>query len=247
MPFVASSGGMFGYGRPAQVAAVDPTNPITAGNATTTMNITGSTAIPGVAGADDAFGPIPTDASMPFFFFGTNYGSGSNAPNGIYWNTNNVLGFGAGNNTITWVANTGRGILMGNYDRRTDPNAYYFPVSTIGNYKVLTCLMYFRNVYNAGVAGEGQFQLRLARNTVNGNQYVEFRIYKGSGGANSGAVTIGGNGTNLNWNITNGTAFQNTFGTTFSNSFPADNTSFCLASDSNGNSWTFSNTSYLNL
>jgi hypothetical protein len=73
MPFVSSVEGTFGYGRQPQIT-FDPTSPIVSGNATTNMNITGSTAIPGVAGQDDAFGPIPTDATFNFNFFGTNYG-----------------------------------------------------------------------------------------------------------------------------------------------------------------------------
>lgn len=238
MPFLASVEGVYGYGRSVQQSD----NPITLGNATTTMTSNNFIAIPGVAGQDDAFGPIPTDSTFPFFFFGSNYGSGSNAPNGIYWNTNNVIGFGLGNNTITWVANTGRGVLIGNSDRRTDPNAYYSTIQTSGSYKILTCLMYFRNVYNAGVGGEGQFQLRMARDQTSGNQYMEFRIFKGSPSVNGGAITTTGQ-----WNITNGVAFQNTFGTTFNTTFPAGNTSFVLASDPNGNTWTFSNGYYLNI
>jgi hypothetical protein len=241
MPFLSSSAASLGYGRATQSAA-DPSNPIVSGNATTSMSTTGATAIPGVAGVDDGFGAIPTTSTFPFYFFGTNYGSGAVAPNGIYWNTNNVLGFGAGNNTINWVANTGRGILMGNYDRRTDPNAWYFPIATSGNYVILRILVFFRNVYNAGVAGEGQLAIRMARNTVNGKQYIEFRTFKGSGTANSGAITTTGA-----WNITNGTAFQNTYGSVFNTSFPADNTSYVLSSDANGNGWTFTNTSYLNI
>lgn len=249
MPFVSSMEGMFGYGRQPQPPAIDPTSPIISGNATTTMNITGSTVIPGVAGQDDAFGPIPTDATFNFNFYGINYGGGASAPNGMYWNTNNVLGFGTGVNTIQWLANTGRGILCGNFDRRTDPNAYYFPIETSGNYKILRCMMFFRNIYNAGGPGEGQFQVRFAKNTVSGNQYVEFRIFKGSGTVNGGAITSAGYGAGANkgWNITNGTAFTNTFGDTFASVFPADNTSFVLGSDSTGSTWTFTNSSYLNI
>jgi hypothetical protein len=224
---------------------------IVPGNATTTVSTTGSTAIPGVAGQDDAFGPIPTEAGFDYFFFGTNYGNAAGAPNGIYWNTNNVIGFGAGNNTINWVANTGRGVLCGNYDRRTDPNAYYFPVSTVGSYKILRCLMFFRNLYSSGGANEGQMAIRFVRNTSTGVQYIEYRIFKGSGGANGGAITTAGYGArpgaNGGWNITNGTAFQDTFGNTYASTFPADNTSFVIQSDSLGNNWTFTNTSYLNI
>jgi hypothetical protein len=236
MPFISSVEGAFGYGRPSGII----TNPIVSGNATTTMSITGATAIPGVAGQDDAFGYIPTSANFPWYFFGTNYGSG--AANQIYWNTNNVIGFGTGITTITWQANTGRGILFGNLDRRTDANAYYFPETTNQNFRILKANFFFRNVYNAGVGGEGQFELRFVRNTVSGLQYIECRVFKGSPSVNSGAITSTGA-----WNITNGTTFQGTFGTTFNTTFPAGNTSFVLSSDANGSNWTFSNTSYLNI
>ena len=93
--------------------------------------------------------------------------------------------------------------------------------------------------------------MRLAKDSVTGNQFIEWRIFKGSGGANAGAITTAGYGTlpaqNGGWNLTNGTTFQNTFSNTFATTFPADNTSFVLSSDPNGSNWTFSNTSYLNL
>lgn len=241
MPFLTSMEGIQGYGR-GYIPVGNLSTPILSGNLAITMNSNDFTAIPGVAGQDDAFGPIPTDTTFPFYFFGTNYGSGSNEPNGIYWNTNNVVGFGPGNGTINWVANTGRGILLGNADRRTDPNAYYSTIQTSGTYKILPCLMYFRNLYNTGIGGEGQFRLRFARDTAGGNQYIECCIFKGSPSVNSGAIQTTGA-----WNLTNGTAFQNTFGSVFNTTFPAGNTSFVLSSDSLGNNWTFSNTSYLNL
>jgi hypothetical protein len=110
-------------------------------------------------------------------------------------------------------------------------------------------MVFFRNIYNAGVGGEGQFQVRLAKNTISGAQFIEFRIFKGSGTVNGGAITTAGYGAaaNKGWNITNSTAFTNTFGDTFATTFPADNTSFVISSDSSGNTWSFTNTSYLNI
>ncbi len=210
------------------------------------MNTTGGTVMSGISGVDDGFAYIPTDATFPFFFFGTNYGSG--AASSIYWNTNNVLGFSTGINTIQWTATTGRGILCGNFDRRCDTNALYWPIQSIGNFRILRYQANFRNVYNAGTANMGRMEVRLIRNITSGQQYIEFRIFKGSGTANAGAITSAGYGTvNNNWNITNGTTFQNTHGTTFLSTFPADNTSHVLASDSLGNTWTFYNTSYVNI
>jgi hypothetical protein len=235
MPFVAATNGAYGYGRGIQTSD----NPILSGNALATMSTTGATAIPGVAGVDDGFGYIPTSASFPWFFFGTNYGSG--AASQIYWNTNNVLGFGTGNGTITWTANTGRGILWGNLDRRTN-TAFYFPETTNGNFRILKLVGFFQNFFNDGIANAGQVEIRLVRAISSGLQYIEFRIFRGSPSVNSGGISSSGQ-----WNITNGTAFQNTFGSTFNTSFPAGNTSFTLRSDALGNNWVFQNTSYLNV
>lgn len=245
MPFLSSLAAAAGYGR-LQIPVSSGPSPVTSGNATTTMNTTGGTVLSGITGVDDGFAYIPTDATFPFFFFGTDYGSGT--ANGIYWNTNNVIGFGTGTNTIQWTATTGRGILCGNFDRRCDTNALYFPLVTSGDYRILRMQMNFRNVYNAGAANEGRMEVRMIRNTVSGLQYIEFRIFKGSGGANGGAITTAGYGvSNNNWNITNGTTFQNTHGTTFLSTFPADNTSHVLSSDALGNTWTFTNTAYVNV
>jgi hypothetical protein len=213
-----------------------------AGNATTTMSSTGATIMSSITGVDDSTAPLPTDASFPFYFFGTNYGSGATGNNGIYWSTNNVVGFGVPSGSTIWSATTGRGILLGQYDRRTDTNAYYFPIATSGTYKILRFQAWFRNYYSTGVANEGGIQVLLARNTINGKQYVEVRIFKGSGGANSGAIATVGQ-----FNITDQVSYKGTFGSTFASTFPADNTSFVLSSDSNGSSWTFLNTSYLNI
>ena len=244
MPFLTSLASNVGYGRIPVVVASD--SPIVSGNATTTMNTTDGTVLSGITGVDDGFAYIPTDATFPFNFFGTNYGSGAAA--GIYWNTNNVLGFGTGTNTIQWGATVGRGILCGNFDRRCDTNALYFPLTTVGNYRILRMQMNFRNLYNGGSGNEGRMEVRMLRHTVSGLQYIEFRIFKGSGGANGGAITTAGYGaSNNNWNITDATSFKNTQGTTFLSTFPADNTSHVLSSDALGNTWTFTNTAYVNV
>ncbi len=111
--------------------------------------------------------------------------------------------------------------------------------------------MFFRNFYASGSGNEGQMAVRFVKNTVTGTQYVEFRIYRGSGGANGGLITTAGYGArptaNGGWNITNGTAFQDTFANTYASTFPADNTSFVLESDSNGSIWSFTNTSHLSI
>ncbi len=229
-------GGASGYGRAAIViSGSDPA--IISGNATTTMSTTGFTQITALTSADDSAVNIPTNASFNFSFFGTNYGL-ANA-NGIYWSSNNVIGFGTANATITWVASTGVGVLLGNMDRRCS-TFWYSPMTTSGSAQITTLLASFQNVYNQGLANEGQMQIRLIRSST--KQYIEVRVYKGRGTANAGAITTAGA-----WNLTNGTTFQGTFGTTFNSAFPADNTSFVLSSDLNGNTWTFTNTAYVSI
>ncbi len=198
---------------------------LTAGNATTTMTITGLTSLAGVLGQDDAAATIP-GINFDFYFFGTNYGNGLNS--GIYWCSNNVLGFGTPDSTITWTATTGRGILIGNLDRRTN-NFYYSTTQTASGFSYLNCLLFAQNIYNDGVANAIQYQLRLFRGS--NVQYIEVRCKQ--------APSTPGT-----YNITNGTAFQNTYGS-YTNLVA--NQSFVLSSDSSGNNWKFYNNSYINL
>ena len=199
---------------------------LTQGNAITTMTITGLTSLAGVAGQDDAAATIP-GITFDFFFFGTNYGNGANS--GIYWSSNNVLGFGNPDSTIAWTATTGRGILLGNTDRRTN-NFYYSTTQSASGYSYLNCLLFGQNIYNDSVPNAVQFQLRFFRGPS--AQFVEVRCKQAPSTAGA-------------YNITNGTAFQNTFISPFTNM--VNNQSFVLASDLNGNNWTLYNNYYINL
>ena len=194
------------------------------GNATTTMNTSGLTISSGLTGQDDIGVTIPVN--FDFYFFGTNYGNGLNS--GIFWCSNAVLGFGPVNSTISWTATTGRGILIGNTDRRTN-TFYYSSTQTKGGYSYTTWLIFQQNVYNDGVPNANQYQIRLFRSST--NQYVEVRCYLAPATAGT-------------YNITNGTTFQNTYGS-FTNM--AANQSFVLSSDSNGNNWRLYNNYYINL
>ena len=194
------------------------------GNLITTMNTVGLSVLSTVSGQDDIFGVIPIN--FDFYFFGTNYGNGLNS--GIYWNTNNVIGFGTGNSTITWAANTGRGVLLGNADRRTN-TFYYSTTQSSSGYSYITCLLFAQNIYNDGVPNAIQFQIRMFRGST--LQYIEVSCKQAASTAGS-------------YNITNGTTFQNTYGS-FVNM--TANQSFVLQSDANGNNWTFLNNYYVNI
>jgi hypothetical protein len=199
-------------------------NFLTQGNAPANMSVSGLTILAGVTGVDDGSAYIPM--GFTFNFFGINYSnSTSNAP-GLYWNTNNVMGFGTGNNTISWTATTGQGILVGNYDRRTN-SIYYSGVQTIGTTSYLNTVLLAQNLYSDNLPSTIAMQMRIVRSQT--NQYVEVRM-----------STVGA--TNGAWNITNGIAFQNTFG-----SFVwAKGSSIVLQSDLAGSNWTFYNNYYLN-
>ena len=199
-------------------------NFLTQGNAPANMSITGLTMMSGITGIDDGYGYIPV--AFPFTFFGINYSNSTSNGPGVYWNTNNVLGFGTGTNTITWAATTGQGILLGNLDRRTN-SMYYSGTQTIGATSYINSVLLAQNIYSDNIQSSIAIQLRLARSPS--YQYVELRM-----------STVGG--TNGAWNITNGIAFQNTFGSFLW----AKGSSIVLQSDLAGSNWTFYNNYYLN-
>lgn len=204
-----------GYNDRTKVTGTDPNlkGSSTAANLTTT----GLTVLSGVSGVDDGFGIIPV--GFPFYFYGTDYGSNTNK---VFWCTNNVIHFNAGTNTIGWTATTGRGILIGNADRRTN-TLYYSGTLTNGTFQYVNLVLYAQNIYSDGVPNAIQWQMRIVRGSS--FQYVEVRTAT----APSSAGT---------WNITNGTTFQNTF-TGFTNATATK--SFVLRSDLLGNNWTLYN------
>ena len=92
----------------------------------------------------------------------------------------------------------------------------------------MNMLLWAQNNYADGAPNVIRYQIRLFRSP--NFQYVELRI-------NGFGATQG------QWNITNGTTFQNTFGAYSASA----GTSWVLRSDLNGSNWTFSNNYYINL
>jgi hypothetical protein len=178
---------------------------------------------------------LPTDASFSFKFFGTEYGQGNTGDQGISFASNNVLGFGIPSTVAPYEATSGKGILLGSETRILD-TTYSLPVYTSGDFKIQTYFISFRNSAASVTSGEGQIQLRLIKNNVNGLQFIEVSIIKGSGTKMGGAILTTGA-----WNITDGSSFKGTFGSTFATVFPEDKTSFVLSSDANGANWLFTN------
>ncbi len=210
-------------------------SPIKSGNIAGNVTTTGLNVLSAAAGVDD--GGYVFTVPFDFYFFGTNYGNCTvGAASGVYWNTNNVIGFGTPINTIQWTATTGRGILIGNYDRRTN-NFYYSNKLTSGPWSYLNCVLFAQNVYSDGIPNAIRWQIRLFRSST--SQLVELRT------TTFNPSTWGYGASNNNFNITNSSVFQNTFGA--SPYTMSANQSWVLESDALGNNWKFYANSYVNI
>jgi len=212
---------------------------------------------------DDANVPIPM-SNIVFNFFGTNYSST------LFWNSNNAIIFGvitfqnlSLSNNIS--ASTIPSILFGNYDRAV--RSIYYSNSIRSGYSITTLLVTFVDYSNVSSDSTYIYQIRLIKETVDSQrQFIEVSVISSppSPGYSSAAITyptgVNGSGqpqdTNGNtidqtknspYNITNGTAFLNPCGSTFSTASPPAGTSFVFSSDSTGSTWTFTNNSYINV
>ena len=209
------------YGKEKIVAA--GTEYMLAGNVAGNMNEAGGSRM-GIDGVDDGFAGIGTVFS--FFWFGTDWGSSNN----IQWTTNNVMTFGGGSNQYTaWSASTRPGVLMGQYDRRTNFATQFAPTSSNG-YNIKRFIVSQANYY--GTAGsEIQMEIRLLRGPA--YQYIEIRM------ANWSAAQAG-----HHWNVSDGGSFYNTF-----SAAPPVGTggSVVLRGSLTGTNWVAYNNHYMNL
>ena len=194
-----------------------------AGNRGGNMSETGGTRLGGITGVDDGFANIGT--VFPFFWFGIDWGSGNN----IQWCTNNVMTFGGGStNFSAWSPGTGKGVLMGQYDRRTNYATEFAPYTSNG-YNIKRFIVNQRNYYST-VGSEIQMEIRLIRGPA--YQYIEIRMANWTAG--TGGI----------WNISNGTSFYNPF----SGAPPVGTgASVVLRGDLSGNNWVAYNNYYVNL
>jgi hypothetical protein len=213
---------------------------------------------------DDLCIQIPT-GSRDFYFFGTNYGGNNN----IFWNTNNALTFGSFGppHIVSISKNTVPAILLGNYDRLCSA-LYYSSYFTPDNlFSVIVIVVYFSNYYTDTTnLSQGKYQVRLIRELKGNNrQWVEVTVissvpspgysnnasvsYPSGTDASGNRIDSDGNiidpTKNSPYDITNGTAFQNVIGSTFSTISPQTGTSFLYQSDAKGYSWTFINNAYV--
>ena len=248
---------------------------ILSGNSSATGSISGLTQIsftgitdagsPTISGTlDDANVPIPM-SSIVFNFFGTNYSST------LFWNSNNAIIFGI----LTFPnlrlssdisATTMPSILLGNYDRVV--RSIYYSNSIQSGYSITKLLITFVDYYtNISSDPTYIYQIRLIKETLDSQrQFIEVSVISSppSPGYSSAAITypsgVNASGRpqdssantidqtkNSPYNITNGTAFLNPCGSTFSTASPPAGTSFVFSSDSTGSTWSFTNNSYINV
>jgi hypothetical protein len=210
---------------------------------------------PGFLALEDGDVPIPM-AGMTFNFFGVN------RTNSLYWSSNNALVFGTPNPhlEVNISRATVPAILLGNFDRML--KTFYYSNYSGTNYSITTLLVTFYNYFTDLVgAATYQYKIRLIKENIGSQrQFVEVYVISSPPSTGyssaistypSGSVDTNGNAIdatkNSPYNITNGTNFLNPFGTTFSLTSPAANTSFVLASDATGTTWSFTNNAYVNV
>jgi len=193
-----------------------------AGNIGGNMNEAGGARM-GIDNQDDSFAGIGT--VFQFFWFGTDWGSSNN----IQWTTNNVMTFGGGNAQYqNWSPGTGRGVLMGQYDRWTNYSTQFAPTSSNG-YNIKRFIVNQRNYY-ATAGSEIQMEIRLLRGPA--YQYIEIRMANWSAG--TGGI----------WNISDGGSFYNPF----SGAPPVGTgASVVLRGSLTGYNWVAYNNHYMNL
>lgn len=219
---------------------------LVAGNVSANMNESGM--LPLTFNADDdGFAYLPF-TGMNYYFFGTNYGNsnGTTPSNSIYMSTNYAFGFGTGNPTYrAWPASS-PAILFDFFDSYNIASYVSPPQNGI-----ITGVKYVRIV----ATGTDFYSYPLSPTTVkkayeiyyvrdNCFQYMQFNCYF-EGGFDRSQYNTGGFSLGLAniSNITNGVAFQNTFGAFGANPLntggPQTGGSYVIRSDLNGNNWQF--------
>lgn len=205
---------------------------------------------------DDGLVPLTIGAS--FNFFGI-------TPT-ISWSSNNAIVFGTVNpiNTVNISANTVPAILIGNYDRILTSINTSNSVTEV--FAITTILPTFTNYFTDNVSSTYSYQIRLIKERAGSQrQYVEVLVISSppSPGYSSANISYPtGNSANGNpqdtngnpidqtkqspYNITNGTAFLNPCGSTFSLTSPPAGLSFVFSSDATGSRWAFTNNARVN-
>lgn len=212
---------------------------------------------------DDAYFPIPM-GEMQFYFFGVLQPQ-------MYWSTNcailfrepgariaNIPGNSSYLNTPGFTNRVNLGfplpaILLGNYDRRHD-NLYVKDQSIPGKFSIISLFVFYEDYTSQLVSNPntGQYRVRIIRElTGEKKQWIEVsvKVAPSFSGYIAGQTDSDSNPvdpTKLSpYNITDGNAFTNLCGTTFSTVAPAAGTSFTFMSNSQGYDWSFRENSYV--
>ena len=223
---------------------------LVAGNVSADMNTSGMTQLTFTYGYDDGYEYLPF-TGMDFYFFGTNYG---NSTNSIYMNTNYAFGFGTGQFSSAyneWTQNNGPAILF-DFFASINFASYVSPpqngtISGVKYVRIVATGTDRTSSITDNITVKKAYEIYYVRD--NCFQYMQFNCYIEDA---VGFVRVqynyqGGGGAGNNSNITNGIAFQDTFGSTvlsFGNNppdtgGPQTGGSYVIRSDLNGSNWEF--------
>jgi len=217
---------------------------LVAGNVSANMNTSGMTIII-FSNNDDAYVYLPF-TGMDFYFFGTNYGNsdGTIPSNSIYMSTNYAFGFGTGNPDYRNWPVSSPAILFDFFDSWNFASYFSPPQNgTISGVKYVRIVATGTD-YNSYINGDQTtvkkaYEIYYVRD--NCFQYMLFNCSVENVDRtqyNSTSISPG----NIS-NITNGTAFQNTFGSFGNNppntGGPQTGGSYVIRSDLNGSNWQF--------
>jgi len=218
---------------------------LVSGNVLANMNTSGMTTITFTGSAtpnDDGYAYLPF-TGMNFYFFGTNYG---NSTNNIYMNTNYAFGFGTGQILYNnWPANL-PAILFDFFDSWNIASYVSPPQNgTISGVKYVRIVATGTDYFSQGSAPntvKKAYEIYYVRDTC--FQYMQFNCsLEDAVGMNRPLYNTALGGLANISNITNGTAFQNTFGSFGLNppntGGPQTDGSYVIRSDLNGSNWQF--------
>ena len=215
---------------------------LVSGNVIANMNTSGMTPITFTnSGDDDGYAYLPF-TGMDFYFFGTNYGNsdGTIPTTSIYMNTNNAFGFGIGKTDYNDWDMSSPAIIFDLFDSYNIA-PYVSPpqngtISGVKYVRIVATGTDYDSYNNSDLTTiKKAYEIYYVRD--NYFQYMQFNCYF-EGGFDRLSQYSGGVS-----NITNGTAFQNTFGSFGNNppntGGPQTGGSYVIRSDLNGDNWQF--------
>ncbi len=203
-------------------------------NTIANMNTDGMQQATFIGGSDDGYSYLSFE-NMDFYFFGTNYGQsdGTVPANSIYVCTNFAFGFGLPLTVFDSWPPSAPAILFDFFDSITTMFVSP-PVTTSNNVQYVRIVM---NANDFNLSGSKAYEIYYIRDQC--YQYMQFNCSVES--VNRSLYYVS---TPTSSNITNGVAFQNTFGAfgTFplaSGEGPQTGGSYVIRSDLNGFNWQF--------